>query len=309
MSFRVSPSSSRLVKSFNTRTRATDTEAAASAFGADSAGLARPRFLEALNAISGVLHGTIELSSVKQSTLEAMCSAFHIELPEDEEDDPEVLLDLLQPRFYGAEEVRALMDTEIDSAPLPILLFWADELNLEVSAEASREDVRDLISRARHGLDRDDAVPVSITRKRKLDRDTLLVCETEELRRLGHALRGEGFAHSSSRRELIEGLLDTEVDENLLSGGGDSRGGRNGHQYHRGVFPDRSRCRNRSTHECLSATPSGGSVRPFCGCLSAAPTGDAATWISRGSCHGRHFCSSRPRLSVALPGDAVTWTC
>jgi hypothetical protein len=81
MSFRVSPRSSRLVKRFNTRTKAVDTEAAASAFGAIINDLQRPRFLEALNAISGVLHGTIELWSVKQSTLEAMCSVFLIEFP------------------------------------------------------------------------------------------------------------------------------------------------------------------------------------------------------------------------------------
>jgi hypothetical protein len=122
MSFRVPPRSSRLVKRFTTRTKAVDT-AAASAFGAAANGLPRPRFLEALNAISGVLHGTFELSSVKQSTLEAMCGVFHIELPDDEEGDLEVLQDLLQPRFYGAEEVRALMDAEIDVAPLPVLLF------------------------------------------------------------------------------------------------------------------------------------------------------------------------------------------
>jgi hypothetical protein len=156
MSFRVSPRSSRLVKRFNTRTKAVDTEADASAFGADINGLPRPRFLEALNAISGVLHGTIELSSIKQSTLDAMCVVFHIELPDDEEDDPEVLQAHLQPRFYGAEEVRALMDAEIDVAPLPVLLFW---YQLEVSTETSREDVRDSITRARHGLDSGDVLP------------------------------------------------------------------------------------------------------------------------------------------------------
>jgi hypothetical protein len=70
------------------------------------------------------------------------------------------------------------MDAEIDVAPLPVLLFWADALNLEVSTEASREDVRDSITRARHGLDSDDVLPDPATRKRKLDNDTLMVCET-----------------------------------------------------------------------------------------------------------------------------------
>jgi hypothetical protein len=55
------------------------------------------------------------------------------------------------------------MDAEIDVSPLPVLLFWADALN------ASREDVRDLITRARHGLESGDAIPDPIARKRKLD--------------------------------------------------------------------------------------------------------------------------------------------
>jgi hypothetical protein len=174
--------------------------------------------VDILNAISGLLRGTVELTAVKSDTLRSMCIAFGIPLPDEDDDELEVLQDLLQARFYGEEEIRALMDSDLDAAELPLLLFWADALSLQVPVEASREDVRDQIIRARRGLDENQPLPAPDGRKRKLDNDILMVCETEELRRLGHALIGEDFARISSRRQLVESLRDLDADESLLAG-------------------------------------------------------------------------------------------
>jgi hypothetical protein len=217
MSFHLSPRSSTLDKRFSTRTKPAAFKAATDAFGIANADLARPKLVDVMNATSGLLRGTVELTAVKSDTLRSMCVAFNVPLPAEDDDEPEKLQDLLQARFFGEDEIRAMMDSEIEGADLSILLFWADALSIQVPVDASREDVRDMISRARLGLAHDAIIPDVVARKRKLDTDTLMMCETDDLRRLGHALLGENFAQSSSRRELVDGLRDLDAEESLLS--------------------------------------------------------------------------------------------
>jgi hypothetical protein len=107
MAFLLSPRSNTIAQRFNIKTAESVLSTASSAFGVDRTTLSKTKLIAVLNTISNLLHGRSTLQSVKRSTLSDLCAVWGIQPPDS--DDPEDFHDVLQARFFGPEEVRALM--------------------------------------------------------------------------------------------------------------------------------------------------------------------------------------------------------